>query len=77
MFNKHITLLGTSSSGLKRILKGDKITKDVEPQATEKAKTSLNDLLITMHKEKEDGKQKRELERQKRHEEKWIFLKNF
>lgn len=56
-------------------MKDDKITKHVEPQVTKKVKTSLHDLLITMHKEKEEGRLKREQERQKRHEEKMDILK--
>lgn len=71
----HFTFIGTSSSGLKRILKDDKITNVVEPRVTKKVKTSLNDLLISMHKEKEEGRLKREQERQKRHEEKMDILK--
>jgi len=46
-------------------LKDDKITKDIEPQVIKKVKTSINDLLITLHKEKEQARLKRELERQK------------
>ncbi|XP_060846930.1 uncharacterized protein LOC132926577 isoform X2 [Rhopalosiphum padi] len=64
--------VGTSSSGLKTI------TKDVlqdEPQVTKKDKTSLNDLLITLHKKKEEDRLKRQLKRQKCHEKKMNILK--
>ncbi|XP_026816262.1 uncharacterized protein LOC113558791 [Rhopalosiphum maidis] len=64
--------VGTSSSGLKRI------TKDVpqdEPQVTKKVKTSLNDLMITLNKEKEEDRLKRKLKRQKCHEQKMNILK--
>ncbi|XP_060846976.1 uncharacterized protein LOC132926620 isoform X2 [Rhopalosiphum padi] len=64
--------VGTSSSGLKTI------TKDVlqdEPQVTKKVKTSLNDLLITLHKKKDEERLKRQLKRQKCHEKKMNILK--
>uniref|UniRef100_A0A2S2P013 Uncharacterized protein n=1 Tax=Schizaphis graminum TaxID=13262 RepID=A0A2S2P013_SCHGA len=60
--------VGTSSSGLKRI------TKDI-PQVTKKVKTSLNDLLITLHKVKEEDRLKRKQKRQKCYETKINILK--
>jgi len=43
--------------------------------SNKKVKTSVTDVLIAMHKEKEENKKQRELDREKRHNEKMDLLK--
>lgn len=49
--------------------------KDVPNASNKRVKTSVTDVLIAMHKEKEESKKQRELDREKRHNEKMDLLK--
>lgn len=46
--------LGTSSSGLKRVVKKDNLPKDIVPNIKTKVKTSIQDVLLAIHKEKRE-----------------------
>jgi len=49
--------------------------KDVPNVSHKRVKTSVTDVLIAMHKEKEENKKQRELDREKRHNEKMDLLR--
>ncbi|XP_050065756.1 uncharacterized protein LOC126554764 [Aphis gossypii] len=67
--------VGTSSSGLKRLIKEDIVPKDMPIVSNKKVKTSVTDVLIAMLKEKEENKKQRELNRERRHNEKMDLLR--
>jgi len=69
---------GTSSSGLKRIIKDVIIAqKDVPNVSNKKVKTSVTDVLIAMHKEKEENKYKENYTGKSAIMKKWTCLKLF